>query len=748
MFHNNQKLKRFVFSIGIKNIYRNPFKFWFLEMQKLLFLRICRFGKVEFSRMNGMLLKYTVFFILLVIASNKYINAELPSPQSYPPEYEYIVENEWDNTKKQIESILLYSKLTDVEPELFFDVSYKIVRFSQIKISSIRKEEISIYMLDSVLKILKKDFFLEGSFPNYDEDIETVSDKKRYWEIVSKMLYCYGKTSTIFDHNKFSELWNVFQTKYGNQPYLTAAFKSSLFVTIEYQIKSENILLFLQKIRNATNVNNTEKKRVDKIIELHDYAIISDETLLWKIFWDKNKPNNLNDVFTLDFTNKIYDKILPLVHILPDLEHQVPLDISETCSNLQEKYIFVLFSNILAMNTLLSLEQPSDSFSIFFTKLETTMKKLTNEIRINYPDFLSKKWKDYNQILFDENKIKLKKLKDHYEKKRIEDERLRQRFNSSSNITYESTTVRPEDQGEDFSLLDDAENFKRLTTSEDKYERWKSAKVLGTRFINGQYKPTAAEQQKIDEYVAFLFTQFETDNPGDAGDASAQLQRLWLLAVPGLFQGLKSKDRNTWNAALSHLVRIRNEKIIVDLIKEYEQSNDVEYKSILVDALGKMRTMYDNRFDYRKMMNSKKSKELADKLITPFLASISDTETNEQIKDAVQQAQKFIETPIDSRMHQIDPQTGQQIPIEEPEEPIENNIENQINTNITKESNPESIPDESTLPETNKNVTENRETDKPTSSSTKSFLISITIIIAVLFFIIFILICTFLKVQK
>ncbi|MDR1290417.1 MAG: hypothetical protein LBK06_04365, partial [Planctomycetaceae bacterium] len=67
--------------------------------------------------------------------------------------------------------------------------------------------------------------------------------------------------------------------------------------------------------------------------------------------------------------------------------------------------------------------------------------------------------------------------------------------------------IRPEDQGEDFSLFDNSENFKRLTTAEDKYERWKAAKVLGTRFIDGKYKPTQDEQKKIDEYVAFLLTQ-------------------------------------------------------------------------------------------------------------------------------------------------------------------------------------------------------------------------------------------------
>ena len=221
--------------------------------------------------------------------------------------------------------------------------------------------------------------------------------------------------------------------------------------------------------------------------------------------------------------------------------------------------------------------------------------------------------------------------------------------------------IAPEDQGEDFSLLDDAENFKRLTTADNKVERWKAAKVLGTRFLEGKYVPTEAEQKQIDEYVAFLFTQFQTGNGGDAGDASVQLQRLWSLAIPGLFEGLKSKDNRTWNVALEHLVHMRSESVMEHLINEYRNSDGIDYKIVILDAIGKMRTMYDD-LDYRKMMSESQSKALADKLIVPFLADLLKTETDEQLLNWIHQAMKFIEMPIDSRIRPVVPGASEAVP--------------------------------------------------------------------------------------
>jgi hypothetical protein len=220
------------------------------------------------------------------------------------------------------------------------------------------------------------------------------------------------------------------------------------------------------------------------------------------------------------------------------------------------------------------------------------------------------------------------------------------------------TVIRPEDQGEDFSKLDTAALLKIITSSPDKIEHWKAGKVLGNRYIDGTFVPTPAEQAMIDAYVAHLFNKlFKSDNPGDAGDASFQLQRLWGLAVPGLLQSLKSKDRQTWNIALEHLVRMRSERVVKSLIAEYEQTTDNEYKDVLVSTLGKMRTMYDNQLDYRKMMTSKKSQELAEKLIVPFLDKIAVTETDEQLQNSISQAKKYIATPIDSRTMTVDHKT-------------------------------------------------------------------------------------------
>ncbi|MDR1924436.1 MAG: hypothetical protein LBQ66_08675 [Planctomycetaceae bacterium] len=245
------------------------------------------------------------------------------------------------------------------------------------------------------------------------------------------------------------------------------------------------------------------------------------------------------------------------------------------------------------------------------------------------------------------------------EKQKVE-AKLLQDKNSNNIVTQEPTIIRPEDQGEDFSVLDNAENFTRLTTSDDKYARWKAAKVLGSRFLVGEYKPTSDEQKKIDTYVAFLLTQFKTTNPGDAGDASQQLWRLWSLAIPGLLEGLKNKDQKTTSVSTEHLVMLRNRDVIEKLINEYDNTKDDEYKKALIYTTGKMRTMHDNQLPYRKMMNSKKSAELADKLITPFLERISATEKSEILQKAISLAQKTIANPTDSRAYIVDPTTGKE----------------------------------------------------------------------------------------
>ncbi|MDR1925111.1 MAG: hypothetical protein LBQ66_12135 [Planctomycetaceae bacterium] len=482
------------------------------------------------------------------------------------------------------------------------------------------------------------------------------------------MLYCYGKISTTCDHVKFIELWNVLHSEFDKQPHLSDSIKNMLLTVAEMQIKSDNVLHFLRDIMNTSIVNDREKLRMDNIIELHEFAIITDQTILWRTFWNKYKPTDMDDVFKVDFVNELYHKELSLIRILPELNYQIPLDISETSTNLHEKYIFVLFSNIIAMNTLNSLNQPTESFDLFFSKLESATKTLTSKFVAEYPDFLSKKLLNYNQILFVENKIKLKQIKEYYKKKKQDEERLRSQHgysSPSSNILSADNVakvkiIRPEDQGEDFSVLDNVENFTRLTTSDDKYARWKAAKVLGSRFLVGEYKPTIDEQKKIDTYVAFLLTQFKTTNPGDAGDASQQLWRLWSLAIPGLLEGLKSKDQKTTSVATQHLVMLRNREVIEKLINEYDSTKDDEYKKALIYTTGKMRTMHDNQLPYRKMMNSKKSAELAAKLITPFLERINATEKSEILQKEIRLAQKTIANPTDSRAYIVDPTTGKE----------------------------------------------------------------------------------------
>jgi hypothetical protein len=90
------------------------------------------------------------------------------------------------------------------------------------------------------------------------------------------------------------------------------------------------------------------------------------------------------------------------------------------------------------------------------------------------------------------------------------------------------------------------------------------------------------------------------------------------------------------------------------------------------------------------MMNSKQSQELAEKLIVPFLDKIAITETDEQLQNSINQAKKYITTPIDSRSMMINPETGKQIPIEEEVEEV---------TGISKTSNDSPPIDKPTIPQ-------------------------------------------------
>ncbi|MDR2170487.1 MAG: hypothetical protein LBP59_10130 [Planctomycetaceae bacterium] len=585
--------------------------------------------------------------------------ADIIEPVIWGQRYEHLTEKDWSIISNKLESISNENRLSDLNDNSKVEYIGLLERIKTISWSDKNKDIVAQFLINLVSKMATKKGFLDGFRPTQDQINQygmEIEGKLFPNQIIHATLTTHGMITNKFYAKELSDIWN-------NHSLIDAEFSSDLYTvileTIIFQIRFQECISLLnewskneKKVLTKDQINFITKR----LLPLHEIACKKTESEALDIFWEQIKPDPIEKVISLEFCRYLATKISDYKIIRKEIN---PLDIinkiKETKNDFYKKYVFV--------QIVLTIKHASESLDgdRDYLELKEIVSVMSKEINSNSQLKNMDNFLDYNKKHIEFLIAEQKKIKEYYEKKRIEEERLRQQSNSHANINYESKITRPEDRGDDFSLLDNVENFKRLTTSADKFARWKAAKVLGTRFIDGKFTPTEDEQKKINEYVKYLLTQFKTDNPGDAGDASSQFWRLWGLAIPGLFEGLKSKDRKTWNVALEHLVILRNENVVKKLIDEYDNSKDTEYKKVLLDTIGKMRTMYDNPFSYRKMMSSKKSRELSDKLIVPFLDRISVTEKDsvEDLQNVLKEAKKFIADPPDSRAYLVNPKTGE-----------------------------------------------------------------------------------------
>ncbi|MDR2642311.1 MAG: hypothetical protein LBC74_05915, partial [Planctomycetaceae bacterium] len=606
--------------------------------------------------------KNFVFFVLLVyqvflILNMNFCVAEWTPAEEMVRQYQHIGEKDWGTVQSSFEKLLELERLEKISRHSLYESMCFLERIKVIDWSKTKKQEIADFLLATVIEMLNREDYLKNSYRQIPA-AERMTKAIRWlpYDLLLSILETHGFLSETLQGDKLDMIWKKYAVN--NTPY-AKLLQNTLIQTVSLQMRFSESVRLLEKWKTS-GIKFLTKEQITMIehyILTHELAYPKSEAEAWENAWKQIKPEPITNVVSRPFSMMLFRKLIDMEKARRKIDSHIVMKIISSTDDFYKKYAFVQIALNIDRNN-----REMENSSEYYLQLESIIKNMSAEIDKNTQLKKIDNFLDYNKIDIERIIKSNKERKEYEEKKRIEDEKLRQKFNKRPNMEYKSAIIRPEDQGEDFSLLDNAGNFKRLTTAEDKFERWKAAKVLGTRFIDGQFKPTPAEQQKIDEYVAFLLTQFNTRNPGDAGDASDQLWRLWGLAIPGLLQGLKNKDRIIWNAALEHLVIFRNENIVDTLIKEYDQAGVEEYKQVLLDTLGKMRTKYDNRFPYRKMLNSKKSAELADKLITPFLERISVTEKSEVLQNAIKTAKKFIAEPIDSRMLSVDPATGEKKP--------------------------------------------------------------------------------------
>jgi len=187
------------------------------------------------------------------------------------------------------------------------------------------------------------------------------------------------------------------------------------------------------------------------------------------------------------------------------------------------------------------------------------------------------------------------------------------------------TFSRPEERGEDLSVLKTAEVVKRFTGSKDKIELRKAAKVLGDRNIAGTLKLSDGEKQGIDKVVQKYIEQAKAQDSQDRSESRQQIHRLWHVAMPKLLEYVASKDASEAELAIKSLILMRNETVVKALIERARTAEDDYSKTMYVFALKMMKEQRHTWIQGRECLNEEESVALYDRLIVPALAELQES---------------------------------------------------------------------------------------------------------------------------
>ena len=181
---------------------------------------------------------------------------------------------------------------------------------------------------------------------------------------------------------------------------------------------------------------------------------------------------------------------------------------------------------------------------------------------------------------------------------------------------------RPEEKGEDLSLLASPEVVGRLAGSKDKIELRKAAKVLGDRSIAGKLTLSSEEKGEIAKTVDGYLRQAKSKDANERVEASQQIERLWWTAAPTLLRNINSREPAVAELAIKSLILMRNEDIIQRTIEIAKTTDDDYTKSMAIFALKKMKEQRKSLIPGRRCLNEEESEALYDQLIVPSLKDL------------------------------------------------------------------------------------------------------------------------------
>jgi len=181
---------------------------------------------------------------------------------------------------------------------------------------------------------------------------------------------------------------------------------------------------------------------------------------------------------------------------------------------------------------------------------------------------------------------------------------------------------RPEERGEDFSLLKTSELVQVLGTSEDMIEKRKAAKVLGDRSIAGTLKLSDGQRQEINKVVQEYLGQAGAPTAQERVEAKQQIERLWHVAIPTLLKYVDGKEPAQAELAIKSLILMRNETIVRALIKKAREAKDEYSKAMAIFALEKMKKQRRTLISGRQCLNEDDSAEMYNRLVAPAIAEL------------------------------------------------------------------------------------------------------------------------------
>jgi len=225
---------------------------------------------------------------------------------------------------------------------------------------------------------------------------------------------------------------------------------------------------------------------------------------------------------------------------------------------------------------------------------------------------------------------------------------------AESGVRGRSGVQRPEEVGENFSVLSSETLVDRLSVAADFVEERKAAIQLGNRSIAGELELSKEQTEELGEYIQDQIEKTALGPGEDRAEANHQIQRLWRLSVDGLIENLGHENEAIGEAAMKNLIMMRNEEIILRIIAEVKSSDHFLTRYRGVFALGMMTEKNRRSLTGRVIMDHDSSRELAGKHIIPFLNELKEQEQDPKMQEAVQTAFKFLAKPFDCRPQMAD----------------------------------------------------------------------------------------------